>query len=222
MMRNWYYRDGGKQRGPVDSRRLKELATIGAIRPETMVRRDGDEQEWLPAEKIGRLFDGVLPQEVPLQPPSIVKRPPPPPPEGPTVPIGRPKSPDAANQSSATIRPRPTPTMFWRSMPKDYYRSARQVAGAFRFLMAASLVYAMLSVFDLAGAVAVDESMRFTPFAAGVIIFFWVVCAIAFEATYHVIHLAVDVAENSYKQRDYLHELIRRRVDVTEEAGLDE
>jgi len=38
---NWYYSDGGKQVGPVDETELNRLVTLGAVRSDTLVWRDG-------------------------------------------------------------------------------------------------------------------------------------------------------------------------------------
>ena len=38
---NWYYSDGGKQVGPVDETELNRLVTLGAVRSDTLVWREG-------------------------------------------------------------------------------------------------------------------------------------------------------------------------------------
>ncbi len=205
MTSNWIYRDHTGDSGPVDSRRLKELAAAGTIRPDTLVRRDDDGQEWVRADRVNGLFDGVLPAEVPLGPPAVRKRPPPR--EPPTVPTGPP--PDGtsdAQQLAAAIKPRPEPVLIRWSMPKDYYRSARYIANAFRIIMAASLVCALLSLL----ASAADGT------ATTSTVFLFVVPAV-FEAIYQIMHLAIDVAENSWKSRDMLGALLQAIHDL----GLD-
>ncbi|PQO27592.1 hypothetical protein C5Y96_18875 [Blastopirellula marina] len=61
MKNNWYYKQDGKQYGPVDSRTLKQLADEGKIHPNTLVMREGQEK-WVKAEKV----KGLFPEQVAL------------------------------------------------------------------------------------------------------------------------------------------------------------
>ena len=57
MAAEWYFRLSGTEFGPVSAPELVQQATDGKIGPETQVRKgDGP---WLPASKVGRLFDRV-------------------------------------------------------------------------------------------------------------------------------------------------------------------
>ncbi len=67
---NWYYADGGQQRGPVTEAELAGLIQSGVVRPETLVWRDGM-AEWRPlAEARPAALASTSPQPaVPAVPP---------------------------------------------------------------------------------------------------------------------------------------------------------
>ena len=51
---NWFYSDGGAQKGPIDDAAFRALVTNGTIRPDTLVWHDGM-TDWKPlsaAEKL--------------------------------------------------------------------------------------------------------------------------------------------------------------------------
>jgi hypothetical protein len=53
----WYYARGNKQMGPVPAADLKRLASVGELRPEDLVWREGM-TEWTLARNVRGLFDG--------------------------------------------------------------------------------------------------------------------------------------------------------------------
>lgn len=73
MATSWYYAVSGKKHGPIDSKRLKELAEQGVISPTDLIWRDGM-SEWAPAAKVKGLFpadmlDGAPPIPTPVAEP---------------------------------------------------------------------------------------------------------------------------------------------------------
>jgi hypothetical protein len=76
MAESWFYADGGGQVGPVDAKRLRELASAGVLRPDTSVWKEGL-AEWIPASKLKGLF-GANPSLTPAVPPPLSAPPRPP------------------------------------------------------------------------------------------------------------------------------------------------
>ena len=57
-MRQWHCYVGGQQYGPVSDDVLREWTASGRLKPTDNVWTEGMEQ-WLPAEQVSELFDGV-------------------------------------------------------------------------------------------------------------------------------------------------------------------
>ena len=60
MDAQWFYRAGGQQSGPVDSRELRRLADSGIVKPNTLVRQ-GASGRWGHAEQVRGLFQRSTP-----------------------------------------------------------------------------------------------------------------------------------------------------------------
>ena len=58
MTAEWYYTSNNEQRGPVTWAKLRELASIGMLKPSDLVWTDGMD-EWVKARQQDGLFDGV-------------------------------------------------------------------------------------------------------------------------------------------------------------------
>ena len=58
MTAQWYYTSNNEQRGPVTWAKLRELASIGMLKPSDLVWTDGMD-EWVKARQQDGLFDGV-------------------------------------------------------------------------------------------------------------------------------------------------------------------
>jgi GYF domain 2 len=68
MADEWYFETEGETRGPVDMEELKRLAGTGRIGPGAMVRRGRD--EWIVAQRVHGLFDGIVVDAGPAQAPA--------------------------------------------------------------------------------------------------------------------------------------------------------
>jgi RsiW-degrading membrane proteinase PrsW (M82 family) len=64
MGRQWFYKSGGREHGPVGSRQLLELAQIGRLLPTDHVRL-GTDGSWAAAQKIQGLVFGNVPNAAP-------------------------------------------------------------------------------------------------------------------------------------------------------------
>jgi hypothetical protein len=93
-MFEWFYTRNKEPQGPVDSRRLKQLATAGELLPTDFVWKE-DMPEWVPASVLKSLFD-------PNSTTDVVP-PPPPPPSSPSVPAENADAPAPA-PAAETIR----------------------------------------------------------------------------------------------------------------------
>src|SRR5688572_23540857 len=58
MTAQWYYSSNNEQRGPVSWAKLRELASIGMLKPSDLVWTDGMD-EWVKARQQDGLFDRV-------------------------------------------------------------------------------------------------------------------------------------------------------------------
>jgi hypothetical protein len=79
MASSWFYSVKGQRQGPVDSKRLKELARHGGLSPTDMVWHEGM-IEWIPASKVRGLFPEGIAVPPPMPPeaasaavPAVVK-----------------------------------------------------------------------------------------------------------------------------------------------------
>ncbi len=80
MSNDWFYQLMGVEQGPVSGGQLKQLADVGKIATDSMVKR-GEQGSWVTADRIQGLFNqtGVPQKQVPAAPPPI--QPPAPPPQ---------------------------------------------------------------------------------------------------------------------------------------------
>lgn len=67
-MSDWYYTQGGQQKGPVTREAIGQLAATGQLRPEDLVWTQGM-AAWQPAGQIAGLFPGIaaIPPPIPTQ-----------------------------------------------------------------------------------------------------------------------------------------------------------
>lgn len=65
----WFVTKGDKTYGPFTSAQLKELASTGKIKPDTLIRM-GSDGKWTPAERVKGLFDSPS-RPVALSPPAV-------------------------------------------------------------------------------------------------------------------------------------------------------
>lgn len=100
MSRNWYYKRGTQEIGPISSSELKAAAASRQLQPDDLVRADNT-TKWIPASKVRGLFDHnpVVPlrSQPPPLPPKAKPGPPPLPPkvqrQPPPIPVVRPAVP---------------------------------------------------------------------------------------------------------------------------------
>ena len=68
---NWFYSDGGAQKGPIDDAAFRALVANGTIRPDTLVWHEGM-ADWQP---LSAAEPGLVPQVVPPPPPGAAGAP---------------------------------------------------------------------------------------------------------------------------------------------------
>ena len=67
MATAWFYSVDGNKQGPVSSKQLADLARNGTLKPTDLVRKDGTQSLWVPAQKVKRLFQA---SSTPVLPPA--------------------------------------------------------------------------------------------------------------------------------------------------------
>lgn len=116
MSRNWNYKRGTQEIGPISSSELKAAAASGQLRPDDLVRSD-DMTKWILASKVRGLFDHVPVVPLRSQPPPLPSKakpgPPPLPPtakrQPPPIPVVRPAVPLDALLARLTAYARTVP-----------------------------------------------------------------------------------------------------------------
>ena len=113
MAAQWFVNFCGDELGPMTSAELRELAEVGGVQPDTLVRK-GVDGNWVPAERVKGLFSAPEPRAAIAPPPA---------PEWSTSldpPVASPPAlpqRERARQTTAEINPPPLPTRrgtkFW-------------------------------------------------------------------------------------------------------------